>query len=212
MELISVLHPTIRPDRAIEIRAEWLERASEPIMVEWVFAVREDVPMEGAVVVPKSPDGLSTYTAGTNLAAENSHGHILFVIADDFHGPRGWDAWMRESLGPHLKEPRLLTIIDHPSRQTGFDLCCFPVITRKMYERNGWVYYPGYRHVYGDEELSLRTRKAGERVDVKQPDGFLHDHPILNGAQWDEVYRSSNSPEEYKHGAKLFFERNTYAN
>ena len=60
--LISVLHPTIRPEQAIRIREEWLARAEEPAFVEWIFCVREDISMEGAVAVPKTPDGLSTYT------------------------------------------------------------------------------------------------------------------------------------------------------
>jgi hypothetical protein len=206
--LVSVLHPTIRPVTALGVKNEWVGRASRPELVEWIFAVREDVQMESAVVVPKNQDGLSTYTSGTNLAALHSHGDILFVMADDFHGPKGWDTWIRESLAPYLNQSRLLTLIDHPSRQKSFDLCCFPVLTRRMYELNGWVYYPGYRHLYGDEELSVRTRKAGERVDAPQPSGFLHDHPLLNSAKWDEVYRQANSPKEYEHGKKLFLERN----
>ena len=206
--LISVLHPTIRPEQAIRIREEWLARADDPAFVEWIFCVREDVQMEGAVAVPKTPDGLSTYTSGTNLAASQSRGQILFVVADDFHGSKGWDTWMRESLKPHLDQPRLLTLIDHPARSAGFDLCCFPVLTRKMYERNGWVYFPGYRHLYGDEELSVRTRKEGERVDAPQPSGFLHDHPLLNNAKWDEVYKSANSQKEYEYGKALFTSRN----
>jgi hypothetical protein len=217
---ISVLHPTVRWKEALARRREWMEQAANPAGVEWIFAVTENDPESWPIrerfphVVVPAPDWDvkaqgGTYVVGMNAAAAASTGHILLGLADDFLcGPR-WDEWIWNSLKDQLNQPRLLTIIDHPGRPQGFDLCCFPCMTRAMYERNGWFYWPEYRHMYPDTELSVRTRAAGERVDVPQPAGFLHDHPLLvAGKAWDAAYRDANAPGPYEYGRKIFEARN----
>lgn len=219
---ISVLHPTRRWKDALARRREWMEQAANPAGVEWIFAVDEDDP-EGwpirerfpHVVVPKATwdkdkEG-GTFCAAMNLLAAASTGQVLFQMADDWFCPPRWDDWIWNSLKDYLDQPRLLTIVDHPGRPAGFDLCCFPAMTRKMYERNGWFYYPEYRHVYTDTDLSVATRKAGERIDVPQPAGFLHDHPLLTGKPMDDVYRLGNSAGAYEHGARIFKARHPEA-
>jgi hypothetical protein len=46
-------------------------------------------------------------------------------------------------------------------------------------------------------------------VDVPQPAGFLHDHPLLvAGKAWDAAYRDANAPGPYEYGRKIFEARN----
>ena len=210
--LVSVLHPTRRPQRALSVRSDWMAKSADPSAIEWIFGVDEGGPddpgLQPRVTVPPPTWDVrregGTFCLAMNLLAKASTGQILFQMADDWSGPAGWDKWIRDSLGDVLHLPRLLTIVDHPSRPKGFDHCCFPCITRPMPERNGWFYWPEYRHVFTDTDLSDRTRKDGERVDVPQPHGFFHDHPVLTGARVDEVYQIGNSQAAYAHGEKIY--------
>lgn len=213
--LISVLHPTRRPQKALAVRADWMAKAANPNAIEWIFGVDEggpdDAGLHPRVVVPPATWNIheegGTFCLAMNMLAKESMGQILFQMADDWFGPKGWDDWIRDSLCGVVHLPRLLTIVDHPSRPKGFDHCCFPCVTRAMVERNGWFYYPEYRHVYTDTDLSDQTRRDRERVDAVQPEGFFHDHPMLSGAPVDDVYRVGNSTGAYAHGLRVYKSR-----
>ena len=192
--------------------------AARPDLVEWIYGVDEEdescVPLRSMphVVVPPPTWDVEkeggTLCLAMNMMAEKSTGGLLFQMADDWHGPYHWDAWFREVMAPHMDEPKMLTLPDHPRRPAGFDLCCFPLITRKLYENNGHFYYPEYRHVYVDTDISIRTRRFNQRVDVPVIPGFFHDHPFLSGRPSDEVYERANSKPAYQYGEAIYNKRN----
>jgi hypothetical protein len=41
-------------------------------------------------------------------------------------------------------------------------ICCHPVIGRKYYERDGYVFHPSYRAFYCDDELTMVAQKRGK--------------------------------------------------
>lgn len=218
--VISVLHPTRRCKEALARKSNWLEMAARPDLIEWTFGIDEgdtscDPLKEHAHVVIPAPTWDVSKEGGTlclamNMMAEKAKGDLLFQMADDWYGPYHWDAWFREVMGPHMGEPKMLSLPDHPGRPPNFDLCCFPLITRKLYEQNGHFYYPEYRHVYVDTDISLRTRRFGQRVDVPIIPGFIHDHPFLTGKPSDEVYDRANSQPAYQYGEAIYKKRNAH--
>lgn len=218
--VISVLHPTRRLNEAIERRKNWLEMAARPDLIEWIYGLDEDdqtvSPLRSLphVLVPPPTWDVNkeggTLCLAMNMMAEKATGDLLFQMADDWYGPYHWDAWFRDVMGPHMGDPKMLSLPDHPGRPQNFDLVCFPLITRKLYELNGHFYYPEYRHVYVDTDLSLRTRKFGQRVDVPIIPGFFHDHPFLTGKPSDEVYDRANSKPAYQYGEAIYNKRNAH--
>ena len=216
--LISVLHPTRRCSEALARKQGWMDMAAKPESIEWIFGIDEGdtscdpLKEHDHVVVPPPTWDVSkeggTLCLAMNMMAEKAKGELLFQMADDWFGPYHWDAWFLEVMSAHMYEPKMLTLPDHPGRPAGFDLCCFPLITRKLYEKNGHFYYPEYRHVYVDTDISLRTRRFGQRVDVPVIPGFFHDHPFLTGKSSDEVYNRANSKPAYEYGEAIYKKRN----
>ena len=74
-----------------------------------------------------------------------------------------------------------------------------------------YLFAPEYNSMFSDNEFSLRAFRDGIVVDLRKEIAFLHDHPIFKNippAEWDEIYKRQNAPENYKQGYEVFAKRN----
>lgn len=87
---------------------------------------------------------------------------------------------------------------------TGRDLPCHWLASRKLLPKlDGEFFHTGYKHCFCDNELALRCRQIDKFV-MAQDAQVLHNHPLINNADWDEDYKRVYSDEYMKHDEKLF--------
>jgi hypothetical protein len=99
MKTLTLLHATRgTPERALETRQTWLDRATCAERVEHIFGIQsdDDASVRAFIYYPHGvsvppPDWASSSVANWNTAAALSTGEILIVIADDLTPPQGWD-------------------------------------------------------------------------------------------------------------------------
>ncbi len=201
---LSVLHATRRPQEAIRARTNWMLSASEPQLVEWIFAIDEgDAEAEKLMRqfrhVKVVPNGC---VAAWNAAAAVSTGAILVQMSDDWTAPRGWDTEIAQRLD--TSKPQVLAISDGTRRDS---LLCMAILTRARYEQQGHLFHPDYRGVFSDDEFTVRAYADG--VVVPAPElVFQHNHPAFGLGKTDAVYAAQNSTEAYAHGWQVFSRRN----
>ena len=70
----------------------------------------------------------------------------------------------------------------------------------------GEFFHTGYKHCYCDNELQTRAMEIG-RYRWCEKAVVLHDHPLINGAAYDEDYKRVYSQEYLRHDAELFQKR-----
>jgi hypothetical protein len=206
--VISLLHATARlPGGWLPAMTAFLARAREPMDVEYVLAVNED--QDFAL----SPDqvagwrramlvrqGVCSPVSGYNLAARESRGDILLQIADDYFPPMHWDAAIREAIPDATAD----VVLDVDNSDGVARLLPFSILTRKYYDRYGYVFYPGYHGLFADNEFTEQARRD-RVIRTARHIVFEHLHPDRGTAPMDEIYARQKS--HLLTGKKLFKNR-----
>lgn len=227
--LFSILHPTARvkpfppslPEGWRHTMQALYDTCIDPSRVEYVVAVHDSqwdqfwqgqlspnnipVPWPHFRVVRNTKRDCNVDQL--NCAAADSTGLILMGTMDDLFPPPEWDRKIADlfTRGPfEYNEPHIIYFqsgspMDEQLPQAG-------IITRPLYERWGYILYPGYESMYADNDLIERA--ALEGVDAKAFDiAFEHRHPIFGKAETDAVYQDQNAPEKYRKGRALLERR-----
>lgn len=155
---ISLLHATRgRPERALEVRREWLEKATRPDEIEHIFGIDADdaqtidaVGLLRRVIVLPPKGCFRAY----NHAAAVSDGDLLIPIEDNLHCEPGWDDQVRQVMAEHIDTVATLSVGDGTNEHIEW---CF---TRAFYLERG-LYHDDYFGLFGDTELRLRARQDG---------------------------------------------------
>jgi len=205
--LFSLAYTSVRSQKIHEVVGLWRSRARHKDQVEVVISVdgnREDtiqaaqsVPL-ATVVVQNDPPFNSV--RGWNLACEHTTGKVIVVLSDDFTPPHGWDEQLLQ-LGPKgwIDSERVIHVNDGYVR----DIVVIPIVTRKRYERFGYMYYPGYESIFCDTELTTVAYRDGV---VTQASNLLfeHMHPDCKKRPRDSVDLVHGSDTRYATGRMLF--------
>ncbi len=197
----------------------WLERASSPRDVEVIISVDGDyqvgidaaltaqssVALADAIKVVRN-DGERTCVAGWNAGAAQATGDVLIAVADDFNPPDNWDRLLREcSLGDWWLHDRVVAVADGYNT----DIFTLGIVTRRRYERFGYLFYPGYQSLFSDTELTAVAHLEKVIIDARHL-LFEHMHPDCQKRARDEVDLHHASTQRWKHGETLFnFRRDT---
>ena len=209
---ISVIHPTCRPEQALRVRKIWMERATKPQNIEYIFGINE-ADEHGPIVhyphamSPAVPAGFSSAVANYNAAAAAANASIIIAAQDDIYPPHGWDEGVCQLLGPHITQPKVLHVHDG-FREDG--IMVIMTVTRAWMRKHGTLLCPEYDGYYSDTEYSYRAYREGEVIDGRQL-RFYHDHPAFTGAKSDEGYMRQQNPVAFARAKAIFERRNPEA-
>ena len=123
-------------------------------------------------------------------------------MSDDFVAPPGWDRLILEEI-PNTSHEAVVRVSDGIRNDA---LMCMAILTRKRYERFGYVFHPSYQSMYSDNEFTEVAYRDGVVIDATHI-VFEHRHPLAGKAQWDKTYLESNSQERYASGRANFEQR-----
>lgn len=196
---ISLVHATRgRPQQAAQCRRKWLERAANPDAVEHIFGLDASDQYARLLAIHNHAwtPGNRGPVDGWNSAAIKAKGQVLVQLSDDWDPPLHWDAMILDALGD-LDEEKVLAVSDgHRQDQ----LLCMAIMTRKRYEKQGWMFHPEFFSMYSDNLFSKRAWEDGVVVDARDRIQFEHLHPVFGKAKSDAIYERSNSGYRYKTG------------
>ena len=132
-----------------------------------------------------------------NNAAKLTQGKILIVVSDDFDCPLHWD----EKLRTALKDKEDFVVKTKDGLQPF--IITLPIMDRVYYNRFGYIYYPEYKHMYSDTDMSC----VGHMLDrtITLDIHFPHRH-YSNRAMAKDVMNVKND-STYKQGEIIFKER-----
>lgn len=213
----TLCYTTVRGHFIKEVVDKWMTRASRPKLINWsittdankpdVLQIAEKV-VEGLKVeasVGTVTDLPGTCVKGWNLAAEIEHahgglGHIIIAVADDFDPPHGWDDQLVTVDSPGWwNEDRVVHVGDGYNP----DIFTLAILTRKRYERFGYIFYPGYESMFCDTEFTYVAH--ADRVVIQATHlVFEHLHPDCGKRQRDETDLNHSNRQRYAVGEMLF--------
>jgi hypothetical protein len=225
--IFSVVHASARPEKWKEVYDAWIGAAAWPQLVEYVLVLDSKFfTFEQAMEI----DDLFTRRNGLNLMIWNNHepnyvnnvnrgakeskGMMILVNADDQYPCEGWDEKIANhpitGLSKHNPpQDYVIEVTTNTPNEHERGLIVMPIVTRRRYERLGYIFYPLYESMYADNDLCAQARKDGAVVDARDL-VFPHKHPLVEsgGKSWgdgiDAAYTAQNRPEAYALGEKVF--------
>lgn len=209
---ISLCHATRgRPEKMVECRDLWMQRAKNPANIQHIFAVDSDdtkaisVAKDYAHIIVPAGGGC---VAAWNAAARASSGKVLIQLSDDWIPPSGWDETILQRFGDRINGESVLAVSDGIDRGQGqmTQCLCMGIMTRAWFDYQGHMLYPGYKSVFSDNELTDRVYEAGSVIEARDLI-FEHTHPITGKVALDQTYSDQNAPERYKDGEKVYLSR-----
>jgi hypothetical protein len=199
--LISLLHPSRgRPEKSFETVQKWIQRAGN-VSIELIVSLDDDDPelqgyREMHVSLLEINKNRSAVDA-INNAAKKARGNILIVVSDDTDCPENWAVDLLKCV--EGKTDFIAKTNDGIQKW----IITMPIMDRAYYNRFGYVYYPGYLHMFCDTELSCVADLTGRRIDI--PLTFEHLHYSVGKSNKDSVSEKADST--WTQGESLFLER-----
>lgn len=200
---ISVIHPSRgRAKQAFETINKWLERADNDF--EYILSL-DTGGLDGYQIFPHVIeknlfiywDHNNSAIEAINKAAKIAAGDLFIVVSDDTDCPEHWDTLLLEAL---KDKSDFCAKTDDGLQPT---LITMPIMDRIYYERYGYVYYPGFRHMFADQELTAVAMMTGKyiKLDLK----FPHLHYSTGKTVKDEI--NVKNDLSWKQGENLFNDR-----
>lgn len=198
---ISLIHPSrSRPKQAYSAYYEWINNSDRKF--EYILSIDKSDPLldEYLNIFPRKSilvsDNKSAIEA-INNAAKLSTGDLIIVMSDDFSCEPNWDTNITEELLG--KSDFLVKTIDGIQDT----LITLPILDRKYYKRFGYIYFPGYIHLWCDTEMTTVGHFLGKVINSNLR--FHHNHYTAGLSEKDEVNIKNDATNEQ--GDKLFNER-----
>jgi hypothetical protein len=191
---------------------KWLRRSDNPAAIEVILSVDADhkESIDEAKRISERhwlshvkclvQDNLpGNCVKGWNQAAENSKGLVLIAIADDFEPPDHWDTRLSTIRGGWIYADCVVQVADGYTS----DLCTLGIVTRRRYEKFGYLFYPEYESLFSDTELTYRAKMDNCLIQALHLT-FEHRHPDAGKRQRDEVDINHASKARWNRGEMLF--------
>lgn len=208
---LSVLHPSRgRPQKSFDTIRGWMgSRSKCGVEVEFIIMLDEDDPeLKNYNAIYKFDnkdysyfrhyvDNNKSSVEAINTAAKCALGDIFIVVSDDTEPLKCWDCVLEKELAG--KTDFIL------KTQDGIQpwIITQPILDRAYYNRFGYIYHPGYQHLFCDTELTCVADILGRKITSNLL--FPHNHYSIGKATLDSVYSKNDRTNEQ--GEKLFLER-----
>ena len=217
--IISIIHPSRgRPNLAVKTAKDILLKScySEEVFVEYIFSLDfDDNKLKDYETLIDSLqqefnkinfkigyDNNRNVVQAMNKGAIQSTGDVLICTSDDFEFPLKWGIIVNEKID--ITKPQALLVSQGVAKYT--TNMALPIITRKMYESLGFIYYPEYTGMFADDDLTEACKVHGELINAPQL-LFQHNHFLNGKSQIDDTYKRHNNKESWDLGKRVFEQR-----
>jgi len=210
---ISIIHPSRnRPEMAFEVANKWTKNAQNDL--QYIISIDTTEPQLKKYQSLFSQFSLFSLDDDTELlisdnqsaieavnnGAKKSKNDLLIVVSDDFDCFPGWDVWLLENLNG--KEDYIVKTYDGIQEK----LITLPIMDRKYYERFGYIYYPEYKHMFCDTEMTDVGHILNKVVNLNDPNHpFIHKHYTAGLMQKDEINEKNDAT--WNQGETLYYSR-----
>lgn len=215
--MISIIHPSrSRPKKALETFNKWSDRSKseryilsldydDPCLQEYLnimpdeFKLWSDThkqPSQNAyIVVGKNKSSVEAINNAARFA-----GGIFIVVSDDTEPCNNWH-YEIESIARAQPYDAAWILKTYDGIQPW--IITMPIMSEAYYNLFGYIYYPGYQHLFCDTELTCVADILGRKITSNLL--FPHNHYSIGKATLDSVYSKNDRTNEQ--GEKLFLER-----
>jgi hypothetical protein len=212
--LLSVCHASNRPGKWHDAYLEYVDKSDHVVDMEYILCVDQQGPFTTELLsnIPRHISRNLTINTGRkcavdawNQSASAARGNILITASDDMPPPVGWDTSLLSTV--YDLDEDFVIQVSSGTPQDARDLMVMSVLSKARYNRLGWVFYPEYEGMFGDDDFTEHARADGVIVDAKHL-VFAHHHPVFDSeVVWDETYERQNQSSRYQRGQDILSRR-----
>jgi len=139
-----------------------------------------------------------------NSGAKISTGKVLIYMSDDFLFPPRWDQLLIGEIQKRteMKDDFVIWVYDNIQKRI-MTIC---ILSRKYYQRFGYIYNPLYESMYADNEYTDVAILLNKVIDARHLT-FKHEHFSVMRKKPDAIYQIQNDPARYSKGKEIYEER-----
>ncbi len=199
--MISLLHPSRnRPNQAYAAYVNWIAQSKNE--VEHILCVdKSDIELpiymelfrKSKIVLSDGDCAVDAVNAG----AKRATGNILMFMADDFDCFKDWDVSVESAM---VKKGMVLKTFDSIQKW----IVTLTIMDREYYEMNGYYYYPEYRHMFCDTDLTHKADIEGRLV-FRNDITFKHKHYTRGETKKDAL--NERADKTWKQGEEIYLKR-----
>jgi hypothetical protein len=183
-----------RPDRMSSVIRNWILNSDHRERIEIIISIDEDDLMKESYIsmVEKAKEDLeisikllinkntNTVEAINRIKGEYT-GDLIFIFSDDTGCFNSWDTSI-DAVYSKMPGSYIIKTNDGVSK----DLITMPIFTKSYLDHKPWIYYPGYKHMFCDTELTCITYMEDKVIDASDLE-FTHFHYTQGHSEKDEV-------------------------
>ena len=148
----------------------------------------------------------NSWAGAINIAAKQATGNVIIVTADDFIFPDKWDILLASEINKHPEMNDDFVISINDGNRTD-NLITLPICSKKYYDKIGYMIYPEYISVYGDNDFTEMAYFQQKVIEAKHL-LFKHNHYRFGGnIKKDETYQKVNDRNLYRSGKEILSQR-----
>ena len=201
----TIIHASrSRPKLAFQTYLNWVQNATNPTEIEYIISIDNDDVYKTEyknlflnVKIIYNYGFNKNAVKAINKAARFSKGEIIIVTSDDFNCELGWD----ESILKVINGKHKFLLKTYDGIQDW--LVTLPIMDRDYYNLFGYIYYPGYRHMFCDTELTCVADLLNCKITSHLH--FKHDHFSIKEQAEDKTTIKAN--KTWLQGEELFRNR-----
>lgn len=217
--MITILHPTrSRAEKSLMICKSWLKRAGTDD-VRIIISVDDDdttvwkyctnlhelnfmIDSEDRISIVRGPNksAVDAINSAADYAIQNyprDENQIFIVVSDDTDCPDNWAVDLLKTI-----EGKVDWIAKCPDGIQNW-MITMPIMDRVYFNRFGYIYHPGYMHMFCDLEVTCVADLTGRKIDI--PMMFRHLHPGHGHGTPDAL--NARADATWTQGENLFLSR-----
>ncbi len=201
---ISIIHPSRgRVKQAIKTRDKWLDKSASVSNIEYILSTDIDDTdfiqyRDNFLLTRHTINNNHSAIDAINNAAKIATGNLFIVISDDFDCPENWDKLLIDAL---VDKSDFIIKTDDGCQKW---IITLPIMDRVYYNRFGYIYYPGYKHMFCDTEMTHVGDLLNRKITL--PIKFQHNHYTqINGQPKDAINIKNDAT--WQQGEDLYVSR-----
>jgi hypothetical protein len=208
----SLAYTSVRPAILPQIVKLWDDRSKNKDH-EWCLSVDDGHEAARASAVDTAAQHAGKYPIkvainkgrkncvdGWNAAAAVTTGKIIIAVADDFVPPPNWDESLLALKPEGWSDGEHVVHVNDGFIRHIFTLA---ILTRKRYDRFGYLWYPGYESMFVDTEFGEVAKRDGVVIEAMQL-LFEHMHHACGKRVKDSADANHENDVRWKRGEMLF--------
>lgn len=202
--MITLLHPSRgRANKAYSTFKKWIDNSSKTISIEHILSIDHDdnkkneyasLFTDSIIVVNKNKNLIDA----SNIGARISKGDIIVLISDDFECYKNWDIDIENA----YKDKKGFVLKTYDGIQQW--IVTLPIMDREYYLSQGYFYYPEYKHMFCDTDMTHKAEVEGKLI-IRNDLVFKHSHYSIGASEKDDVNRKADST--WNQGVETYLKR-----